>query len=304
MQLTQLNSQFAIPNVLHFDQHNDLIRAQITLPTCAATVYLHGAHVTHFQPTGDASVFFLSSHSDFAPAKPIRGGIPICFPWFGTRGDGKPGPTHGFARIQDWTVTAAALTGNDFLHLTLTLEPSELSRSLGFDHFRAAYEIVLGQDSGRTITLRLSVANLAPTPLHFEEALHTYFHIANIHNVELTGLESSTYLDKRDDLKSKTTPPSPLKITSWTDRVFPGATGPVTIHDEGNHRILTNTKTNSATTVVWNPWSDGSAAFADLAPGDWLQFVCVETANTAVNAITLAPNQTHAMQTTISIHPA
>jgi glucose-6-phosphate 1-epimerase len=304
MQLTDLNTQFSIPNVLHFDRHGDLTRAQITLPTCTATVYLHGAHVTHFQPTGDAPVIFVSSRSDFAPGKPIRGGIPICFPWFATRSDGKPGPSHGFARLQEWTVTAAALTGGNILHLTFGLEPSDLSRSLGFDHFRAAYEIILGQDSGRSITLRLSVANLAPTPLHFEEALHTYFHIADIHTIELTGLESSTYIDKTDDFKTKTTPPSPLKITAKTDRVFPNATGPVNIHDDGNHRIITNTKTNSATTVTWNPWSDGAGALTDLAPEEWLQFVAVETANTATNAITLAPNQTHTMQTTISTHPA
>jgi glucose-6-phosphate 1-epimerase len=299
-----LNDRFGIPNILRFDQHGDLTRAQITLPTCAATVYLHGAHVTHFQPTGDAPVIFLSSRSDFAPAKPIRGGIPICFPWFGSRSDGKPGPSHGFARLQDWTLTNAALTGGNVLHLAFSLEPSELSRSLGFDNFRATYEIILGQDSGRSITLRLSVVNLAQSPLHFEEALHTYFQITNIHNIELTGLESSTYIDKTDDYKTKTTPPSPLKITAKTDRVFPGATGPVAIHDEGNHRIITNTKTNSATTVTWNPWSDGSTAFTDMAPDEWLQFVAVETANTAANAITLAPNQTHTMQTTISIHPA
>ncbi len=162
---------------------------------------------------------------------------------------------------------------SDALHLTFTLGPSEQSRQFGFDNFRLAYEVILGKDAGRTLTLRLSVANIGDAPLKFEEALHTYFHIGDIHQVELTGLESSPYLDKTDDFKRKTTPASPLKITSRTDRVFPGATAPVTIHDEANHRLITNTKTGSNTTVAWNPWSDGSATLPDLAPDSWLSFV-------------------------------
>ncbi len=311
MPTTDLNAQFGIPSILRFDELNGLTRAQVTLPTCTATVYLHGAHVTHWQPTGTAPVLFLSSKSALEAGKPIRGGVPICFPWFAARSDGKSGPSHGFARLQEWTLASAALlpakapvAQDHTLHLTFTLGPSDLSRSLGFDNFNAAYEVILGADAGRSLTLRLSVANLAATPLAFEEALHTYFHIADIHNVEITGLESAPYIDKTDDLKHKTTPPSPLKITSRTDRVFPNASGPATIHDDGNHRTITNTKTNSATSVVWNPWSDGILTMPDLAPDEWLSFVCVETANAGPNAITLPPKQSRTMQTTITIHPA
>jgi glucose-6-phosphate 1-epimerase len=305
MSTTDLNAQFGIPNVLHFDEFNGLTRAQVTLPTCAATVYLHGAHVTHWQPTGDAPVFFVSSRSALEPGKPIRGGVPICFPWFATRSDGKPGPGHGFARLEEWTLASAALMPADHtLHLTFTLAASDQARSFGFDNFRLAYEVILGADHGRALTLRFSVANLADTPFAFEEALHTYFHIADIHKVEITGLESAPYIDKVDDFKQKTSPPSPLKITTRTDRVFPNASGPATIHDDGNHRIITNTKTNSDTSVVWNPWSETILTMPDLAPDDWLSYVCVETANAGVNAVTLPAKQARTMQTTISIHPA
>ncbi len=310
MQVTELNQHFGLPGILHFDSQGELTRAQVTLPNTTATIYLHGAHLAHWQPAGEQPVLYLSPRSDFAPGKPIRGGIPVCFPWFANRGEGKPGPAHGFARLQDWTLAAAALlpktasSTSDALHLTFTLGPSEQSRQFGFDNFRLAYEVILGKDAGRTLTLRLSVANIGDAPLKFEEALHTYFHIGDIHQVELTGLESSPYLDKTDDFKRKTTPASPLKITGRTDRVFPGATAPVTIHDEANHRLITNTKTGSHTTVAWNPWSDGSATLPDLAPDSWLSFVCVETVNAGVDALTLAPREASSMQTDISVHPA
>ena len=301
--LNDLNAQFGLPGVLHFEPHGELIRAQITLPSCAATVYLQGAHVTHWQPSRSKPILFLSSRSRFEPGKAIRGGIPICFPWFGPRGDNKPGPSHGFARIQPWSVAAAALLPTPeapdqaALHLTLTLAPTDLSRSFGFDNFRVACEFIFAD----TLTLRLSVVNAAETPLVFEEALHAYFHIAEIDTTQLTGLESALYLDKTDRMQPKHTPPEALTLTGHTDRVFPNTTNPVTIHDPGHRRTITNAKTNSATTIVWNPWSDGAATLPDLGPEDWLRFVCVETANTGADAVTLAPNQARTMQTEISL---
>ena len=240
------------------------------------------------------------------PAKPIRGGIPICFPWFGPRGDGQPGPSHGFARIQDWTLANAALLPGEqpTLHLTFTLGPTDLSRSLGFDHFRVAYELIFGANAGRTLTLRLSVANLALEPLLFEEALHTYFAIADVRSTEITGLSSAPYLDKTDGARQKTTPAGKLTLTATTDRVFPGHTAPVSIHDAGNQRVLTNTKQNSATTVLWNPWAEVSATFSDLPNDAWPGFVCVETANTGADKVTLAPNQAHTMEAVLSVEPA
>ena len=301
-----LNESFALPGVLHFEDAGALQRAQITLPTCAATVYLQGAHLTHWQPAGQAPALFLSADSEFAPGKPIRGGIPICFPWFGPRNDGQPGPSHGFARIQDWTLANAALLPGEqpTLHLTFTLGPTDLSRSLGFDHFRVAYELIFGADAGRTLTLRLSVANLAPEPLPFEEALHTYFAVADVRTTQITGLSSASYLDKTDGAKQKTTPAGELTLTATTDRVFPEHTAAVSIHDAGNQRVLTNTKQNSTTTVLWNPWAEVSATFSDLPNDAWPGFVCVETANTGADKVTLAPNQAHTMEAIVSVQPA
>lgn len=301
-----LNESFALPGVLHFEQDGALQRAQITLPTCNATVYLHGAHLTHWQPAGQAPALFLSAESEFAPGKAIRGGVPICFPWFGPRSGGQSGPSHGFARIQEWTVANAALLSGEepTLHLTFILGPTELSRSLGFDHFRLAFELIFGADAGRTLTLRLSVANLAPEPLVLEEALHTYFAVADVRATPITGLSSAAYLDKTDGFREKVTSSGQLLLTATTDRVFPGHTAPVAIHDSGNQRVLTNTKQNSSTTVLWNPWEQGSATLSDLPNDAWPGFLCVETANTGQDKLTLAPHQAHTLEAVFSIKPA
>ena len=300
MDIAQLEENYGIPGHLSFDQHDGLTRVQVQVAGAAATVYLHGAHVTHWQPAGQQPVIFLSENSDFAPGKAIRGGVPICFPWFGPRSDGQAGPSHGFARIQDWDLVFAALVpgaDGDQVYMTFALYPNELSRSLGFDNVRAAYEVIVG----KTLTMRLTTANSGAESLKFEEALHAYFAVKDVRTTALTGLESALFRDKTDGMKEKTTPAGPLRLTTETDRVFPANTASVQIHDEGNGRVITVEKTNSATTVVWNPWSEQAMKLADLADDAWPDFVCVETANTATDAITLKPGESHAMTCVVSV---
>ncbi len=300
---TELTGSFALPGVLAFEEHEGLVRAQVTLPSGTATVYLHGAHLTHWQPAGQAPVIWLSSRAEFAPGKAIRGGVPVCFPWFGNdsenRDGGKPAPAHGFARTEEWELAFAALAG-ETLHLTLTLGPSENSRRYGYDAFRVAYEMIFAD----TLTLRLSVANTGTGPLRFEEALHTYFNIGDIRGASLTGLESARYLDKTDGLKEKTGPAEALRFPRWTDRLYPDTTAATAITDRHHARTIAIAKQNSATTIVWNPYPDASAGVRDLAPDSWESFLAVETANAGPNALTLQPGEAHTMQAAIAVRPA
>ena len=292
----ELNNTFGLPGVLRFEQEGELVRAQITTAVATATVYLYGAHLTEWQPAGEQPVIFLSNRTELTPGKAIRGGIPICLPWFAMRGGGGPGPSHGFARIEPWTLAFAALAGED-LHLTLTLAPTELSKSLGFDDFRFAYEISIG----RTLTLRLTVANMGEQPMRFEEALHTYFHVGDVRKLAVEGLEAAAYFDKTDGLRQKLAPAEPLRFTATTDSVFAGARGEVKIVDAVLQRTIRVEKVNSATTVVWNPFAQGAAKIADLGPEEWPDFVCVEAANTGADAIMLAAGQAHTMQMRVSL---
>jgi glucose-6-phosphate 1-epimerase len=171
-----------------------------------------------------------------------------------------------------------------------------MSRGLGYDNFRLAYQLIIG----RTLTMQLTVANDAATPLVFEEALHTYYAVADIHEITVNGLEGVTYLDKNDNLQAKQQRGA-ITITEPTDRVYLNTVGTCILHDTGNKRRLTVAKTGSNTTVVWNPWESGALKLPDLDPTEWHEFIAIETVNAAANTITLAPGTTHVMQAHVSI---
>ena len=302
MDLQLLTDTFAIPGALTFSQNeHGLLRANITTPACTAELYLQGAHLTAWQPTAREPVLFLSERSSFALGKAIRGGVPIIFPWFGNRtgsgtGARTDGPSHGFARTSAWTVAFAALAGGD-LHLTLTLGPDDNSRALGYDHFQLAFELVLG----RELRMRLSVANQGASPLDFEEALHTYLAVGDAQQVTLTGLADTDYLDKTDNFVRKHQTEPQLRLTAETDRPYLNTTAAIDLDDPVLHRRITVAKSGSNTTVIWNPWSELCAKLPDMAPDGWRSMTCVETANAADNAITLAPGTAHTMEAHIRI---
>lgn len=320
--LVALQEKFGIPGILKFEQAaGGLIAAQITSPAAEAIIYLQGAHLTHWKPAGQASAIFLSPRAEFAPGKPIRGGVPVIFPWFGERHDGKTGPMHGFARLSDWDLAFAAMSGDD-LHLAFTLAPNELSHSLGFDHFKLSYRVTVGHK----LSLEMTVANDSGNgsargggaasasaaadmaangaPLIYEQALHTYFQVADAQQVSIDGLGGVTYLDKVDDFKRKVQPAGTLKLEGRTDRPYVNTTATCVLHDPAGKRRIVVAKTGSNTTVVWNPWKDLSASMADMGPDAWLHMTCIETANAGENAVTLKPGATHTMRVDISIEAA
>src|SRR6266404_4045021 len=132
-----------------------LRRLVIQSAQAEAEIYLHGAHVTHFHPRGQKPVLFMSGKSMFEPGKPIRGGVPICFPWFGARQGGQPGPAHGFARLMEWELVSAKSTKDGGVEIHLRLASSEATRAIWPGEFVADYRIKVGA----TLGLELSVKN-------------------------------------------------------------------------------------------------------------------------------------------------
>ena len=291
----------AIPNRLVFERgQGGLRKAVLSTPTTRAEVYLHGAHVTHFEIQGQPPILFLSAHSNFHPDKPIRGGVPICFPWFGPRTPDPAGnsPMHGFARTLPWDVVSTAAAG-DTTSIELSLIDTEQTRS-GWPHpFRAVYRVSL---SPTALALTLTVSNTGPTPFRFEEALHTYFAVADVRNVSIQGLDGVEYLDKTDNLARKRQS-GPVAIAAETDRVYLNTRSPITITDPGHRRRIVNAKQHSDATVVWNPWVAKAKAMADFGDDEWPSMLCVETANVGPHAVTLAPAKSHSMSATIHTEP-
>lgn len=283
--------------MLRFEQNGQLTKLNITVPDATAEIYLQGAHFTAWQPAGQGPAIFLSRKSEFAPGKPIRGGIPVAFPWFAadsnkTRVDGRPGPSHGFARLQDWTLTAAKPEHGGF-RVQLQLGPTEMSRHMGYGDFLLTLDALIAQ----TLEIALTVRNTGDKPLSYEEAFHSYFHVMDIHETQVTGLEPTGYIDKIDGFKPKPAAGAPVTFTGPVDRVYQDTTAPCTIHDRAQKRAIRIVKSGSHTTVVWNPGKE----LPDIGEWEWHEMVCVETVNAGTNALMLAPGESRRMAATISL---
>lgn len=273
------------------EQAHGLDAIRITHPRAAGLIYLHGAHVASWQPAGQGEVLFMSAKSWFENAKPIRGGVPICFPWFGPKADNPAAPAHGTVRLRAWdveTITqdAAGVTVMLVTHST----PADAAL---FPHpFTLRHRVRFGD----ALRMELLITNTGPAPAKFEMALHTYFAVADIHQVRIEGLDGVEYLDKVDGGKRQRQS-GPIRFTGETDRPYQNTTGTVTIAD--GPRRITIEKSGSRTTVVWNPWINKAKAMSDFGDEEWPNMVCVETANVGANALELAPGAAHTMAAVI-----
>lgn len=280
-----LNDRFAIENCLCFAEHNSgLIVANVSSEKCKAEFFLHGAHVTGFQPTGESEVLFLSREAVFGQEKAIRGGIPICFPWFAANANAPDKPSHGYARIREWEMIHSSLTADGIVivELQLKIEP-----------FSATYRIEMGSE----LRCEMRVTNGSDQAVSFEAALHSYFQLSDVRQVELVGLEVSSFLDQLTD---QTCEPEqgPIQFTCETDRIYLGTEDSVTIVDAVAKRKIVVEKRGSRSTVVWNPWIEKSQRMSDFGDDEWTGMCCVETAAIAPHEIVLAAGESHAIGTT------
>lgn len=296
MDLATLRQRFHLPGIT-FDDQNGLARVSIATQHATATIYLQGAHLAAWQPTGFQPVIFMSRQTDLTPGKPLRGGIPVVFPWFSgdkkkDRIDGHPGPSHGFARTQNWTVASIRRAGPDIL-LSFELGATPTSRALGYDHFQLRLDFRIG----RALGMALTVTNAGLQPLSFEDCLHTYFFVTDVHEASVLGLEPTPYIDKTDANQGKPATGQPIRFTATTDRIYANTEAPITILDGAGHRRILLRRTNSRDSIVWNPWDK----LVDLGPWEWHEMLAIETANVNGNAITLAPTQHHTMESHITV---
>jgi glucose-6-phosphate 1-epimerase len=268
-----------------------LRRLTIQSAQAEAEIYLHGTHVTHFQPRGQKPVLFMSGKSWFEAGKPIRGGVPICFPWFGARQDGQPGPAHGFARLVEWELVSTEQASDGEVEIHLRLVSSEATRALWVGEFVVDYRIQVGAALG----LELSVKNIGGQPLRIEEALHTYLAVSDVKQVSIEGLAGASYLNTVGTPHTEVQDAAPIRITAETDRIYFNTQTTCVAHDPGWQRKLVVEKTGSDATVVWNPWIAKAKAMPDYGDDEWPFMLCIETCNVCQNAVTLAPGQSHAM---------
>jgi glucose-6-phosphate 1-epimerase len=293
-----LNAQFGRPGQLTFTPGpGHLTVAEINNRYASAAVALYGGHLLHYQPHGQPPVVWLSPHSFFQPGKAIRGGLPICWPWFGAHPTAASLPAHGFARLSAaWTVlsTAVSAEGDTLLQLGLSDDPA--SREMWPHPFRLELQLSVGA----ALAVTLIVHNSGPEPFEMTAALHTYLGVSHAAEVTVEGLDGVDYLDKVKDFR-RFTQRGPVVFAGETDHVYLPTTAACRIIDPGWGRQITVSKQGSRTTVVWNPGAEKAAHMADLL--DAAGMVCVEAANAFDDAIRVPPGGEHRLHTRIEAGP-
>lgn len=275
-----------------------LRRLEIETPSATAEIYLQGAHITQFQPRGHKPVLFMSAKSSFEAGKPIRGGVPICFPWFGPRTDGLPGAIHGFARLAEWRLSDVGEGSDGSVEICFEFTPGDANRREWNHAVTLRYCVAIG------VALRttLEVVNTGNKPVHYEEALHTYLAVSDVRNVGIEGLEGAMCQDRIVPENSGLQKAGPIRITAETDRIYNDTRATCIVTDPGFGRRLSVAKTGSDATVLWNPWIAKAKAMPDFGDDEWPGMLCIETCNVRSNSVTLPPGQSHAMTATVSVH--
>jgi glucose-6-phosphate 1-epimerase len=274
-----------------------LPRLSIRNAAAEAEIYLQGAQITAWRPAaGTAPVLWLSRNGRFEPGQPIRGGVPICFPWFSKHPSAPKAPPHGFARTLDWAVVDAREDAGRTVTLVLELAGEGLSPH--WPHaFRARHRIRVGAVLG----MELEVSNSGRDAFTFEEALHAYFDVHDVRNVTLAGLESAGFTDKSGVSRAGNPSAGPLRFAGLTNRVYPNTSAACVIRDPGRRRDIVITRSGSHSTVVWNPWAERAREMPDFGDDEWPGMLCVEPSNVGPDARTLAPGEAHTMSVGIEV---
>jgi D-hexose-6-phosphate mutarotase len=260
-----------------------------------ASIALHGAQVLSYQPHGQEPVLWVSKDAVYAEGKSVRGGVPICWPWFGAHPDADKA-SHGFVRNCFWQLRSIQQLADDCTEIVLFLEDDQHSRSLWPLPFVLEFRVSVG----RSLSLSLTMTNRATVPQAITAALHSYFYVGDIASTAVLGLEHVEYLDALQGFR-RFTQSGDIRFNAELDRIYERASADEWIHDEALGRKIRLQKKNSQSTVVWNPWIDKSARMDDFEEEGYRRMVCVETGNIASDAVALAPGMSHTLGVEISV---
>jgi len=302
MTTTALNAAHGLPPHLTITEGlGGLPMIEVDNAHATARVSLYGGQVLAYRPHGAAvDLLFVSEQAHYQPGKAIRGGVPVCWPWFGPDPQGQGRPAHGLARTRLWALRqTAALPGGE-TQVVLGLHDTADTRAL-WPH---AFDLSLAITVGRTLRLALTTRNTDTTPLTITQALHSYFAVGDIAQTRVQGLDGCAYTDKAAGAGGAVrTQRGDATVSAEVDRVYSGVPAQLSIVDGALERRVRITSEGSHTAVVWNPWAAIAAGMADLPDHAYLRFVCVETANAGGEVITLAPGDAHTLVAHIAVEP-
>jgi D-hexose-6-phosphate mutarotase len=296
--LAGLNERYGIDGELLFALgHHGAEVARITNAGGTAEIALQGAQVLTWAPAGQPQVVWLSPEAKFVAGKSLRGGAPVCWPWFGPHPSDAQKPAHGFARNLDWQVVASERVPEG-TRLVLGFLPGEAQSGLW--PYRG--ELELAVTVGERLGLALTTRNSGNVPITITQALHTYFHVGDIAAARVEGLDGCEYIDKVDG-GARRHQAGAVQIGGEVDRVYLGCPGEAVIVDDALRRRIRIGKSGSRSYVVWNPWAEKGAKFGDMGDDGYRQMLCVETTNAGDDAVTIEPGEVFTLATEYSAEP-
>ncbi|MEF8981231.1 D-hexose-6-phosphate mutarotase [Thiohalorhabdus sp.] len=299
--IDDLNQRFSHPDV-RFYQHDQLVMVELSNDHGTATLTPFGATLLSYVPRGGEEVIWVSETARYDGAKPVRGGVPVCWPWFGPHDPEQIGtdPTdankkaHGIARYETWEVESVRSVDAG-TEVTFRLEPNEAIRQAWPHDFLLRLVVTLGE----RLEMALIGENRSDRDWMVSEALHTYFRVAEAPGMQVDGLEGHAYADRVAD--ARRTQEGPLQVATPMDCVYLHHEGAATLHDAGNGRQIAVAKAGSASTIVWNPGLEGAQGFGDMPDEDYVHMVCVEAGNALDDAYTLPAGANHTLKAWIGV---
>jgi len=275
-----------LPETISQDELSDVIKTlEIDNAHATASISLWGAHILSFKPKHDnRERLFRSDKMVLDGTRSLRGGVPVCWPWFAQKPNFQ---MHGYVRMRNWQVLSATENAD---YTEVVLAPHDTAG----DGFDGTADLKLTVQVGKSLSFTLTTTNIGEEAFEFNTALHTYFAVDDINEVELTGL-SGSYLDKPQNFATMETP-APYRFTEETDRIHLNPVKQVSIVQPSSETGVESEGHDSV--VVWNPWVENAAGLTDLGPDGYLTMLCVETAVT--QGKTLQPGELHSLTQVIS----
>lgn len=289
----ELNQAWGIEGNLNFKLgKGDMPVIEISNAFAKASIALQGAHILSFVAKGEKELIWMSDDATFAAGKSLRGGVPICWPWFGPHASDSSLPGHGPARTVNWKPVASKSLDDGRTSISLEMQQNEQVKKICGHDLSVQLTIVVGA----SLEISLQTSNLGNTSFTLGQALHTYFNVSDVRKVQIEGLEGCEYLDKVDAAARKKQE-GVVTITQETDRVYVNTGNQMRIVDAGMNRTIVIRNQGSASAIVWNPWLETATKMGDLGQDGYLNMLCVETANALDDVVELASGATHTMAT-------
>ncbi len=295
----ELNRRYKNQHTVSFEElSNGFTVAHVENTLASATIAIQGAHLTRFQPNGSAPLVWLSPEASLEEGRSIRGGVPICWPWFGPHDSDNHFPAHGFARTVPWRLNQLHTLPNGETRLEFELEWDTKSRKMW--PFNCTVRNII--TVGTSLRHELLTTNHDNKAMEVGQALHTYFQVADVRNAYILGLEGCDYLDKVNAMQ-RTHQVGPVLIQGEVDRIYLDTPARCEIIDKSMGRRIVIRSTGSRSTVTWNPWIDKAQQMGDLGTDGHLNMLCVETANAADNRVVIESGAQHSLSAEYTIMP-